>query len=99
MTHPAPTGSAGECARCCIAGTELNSSADAPPTAFPLDPYLAPATADAAVQTGYRGSSHWEAREQALREMGFHDRAAVREALREAHGDVDAALELLLAGV
>jgi hypothetical protein len=51
------------------------------------------------VQTGYRGSSHWEAREQALREMGFHDRAAVREALREAHGDVDAALELLLAGV
>ena len=31
--------------------------------------------------------------------MGFDDRAAVRDALREAHGDVDAALELLLAGV
>ena len=81
-----------------VAGAELNSSADAPPPAFPLDPFLGSATVDAATQTGHRGG-HWEAREQALREMGFGDRAAVREALREAHGDVDAALELLLAGV
>ena len=52
----------------------------------------------AAVQASF-GGSQWDDVEQHLRAMGFDDHAAVHSAVRESHGDMDAALELLLAGV
>ncbi len=41
----------------------------------------------------------WEIVERMLRDMGFEDRAAVRAAVRETHGDMSAAVELLLAAI
>jgi len=49
-------------------------------------------------QTAQHGGQ-WEIVERMLRDMGFDNRAAVRAAVRETHGDMSAAVELLLAAI